>query len=160
MYSSKYTFKRLLLWSSDVVWLQNNYRIHLTYYSENYVITTWSWYYFFQYHGLESLPRDMVFLSLWYLLSLRVIFFGNTYRNSRNITNRNYGRGSWPWHVYWILHWFFHFCFIFTGNTPIGELFNPGYDCSKILDSNPEAKDGMYFIHLGIKYPISRWGLL
>jgi hypothetical protein len=41
----------------------------------------------------------------------------------------------------------------FTGKTPVGELFNPGYDCSKILDSNPEAKDGMYFIHLGTKYP-------
>ncbi len=48
---------------------------------------------------------------------------------------------------------FFHVHFIFTGKTPIGELFNPGYDCSKILDSNPEAKDGMYFIHLGTKYP-------
>ena len=40
-----------------------------------------------------------------------------------------------------------------TGDDPIGELFSPGYDCSKILDSNPEAKDGFYWIHLGGYYP-------
>ncbi|CAB4037073.1 Hypothetical predicted protein, partial [Paramuricea clavata] len=32
---------------------------------------------------------------------------------------------------------------------PIGEIYSPGYDCSKILDSNPEAKDGLYYIDLG-----------
>ncbi|CAB4032105.1 Hypothetical predicted protein, partial [Paramuricea clavata] len=37
--------------------------------------------------------------------------------------------------------------------TPVGELFSPAYDCSKILDHNPEAKDGIYWIHLGGIYP-------
>jgi hypothetical protein len=32
---------------------------------------------------------------------------------------------------------------------PIGEIYSPGFDCSKILDSNPEAKDGLYYIDLG-----------
>ena len=41
---------------------------------------------------------------------------------------------------------------IFTGKTPIGELFSPAYDCSKILDHNPESKDGMYWIDLGGTY--------
>jgi hypothetical protein len=40
-----------------------------------------------------------------------------------------------------------------VGDDPIGEIFSPGYDCSKILDNNPEAKDGMYWIHLGGYYP-------
>ena len=40
-----------------------------------------------------------------------------------------------------------------TGKTPVGELFSPAYDCSKILDHNPEAKDGIYWIHLGGIYP-------
>jgi hypothetical protein len=44
-------------------------------------------------------------------------------------------------------------CIKITGDDPIGELFSPGFDCSKILDSNPEAKDGMYWIHLGGYYP-------
>ncbi|CAB4019839.1 Hypothetical predicted protein, partial [Paramuricea clavata] len=39
------------------------------------------------------------------------------------------------------------------GDDSVGELFSPGFDCSKILDSNPEAKDGMYWIHLGGYYP-------
>jgi hypothetical protein len=46
----------------------------------------------------------------------------------------------------------FYFYF-FTGKTPIGELFSPAYDCSKILDHNQEAKDGMYWIDLGGTYP-------
>ncbi len=78
-----------------------------------------------------------------------------THRISRIIACR---QKLWPWFLsmtcnteFFIV--FFSFLFIFTGKIPIGELFNPGYDCSKILDSNPEAKDGMYFIHLGTEYP-------
>jgi hypothetical protein len=41
----------------------------------------------------------------------------------------------------------------YVGDEPIGEVFSPGFDCSKILDSNPQAKDGMYWIHLGGYYP-------
>ncbi|XP_028397006.1 uncharacterized protein LOC114520857 isoform X2 [Dendronephthya gigantea] len=36
-----------------------------------------------------------------------------------------------------------------AGDDPNGEIFSPGFDCSKILDSYPRAKDGMYWIHLG-----------
>ena len=43
------------------------------------------------------------------------------------------------------------------GNRPIGERFSPGFDCSKILDGNPEAKDGLYWIHLGGSDPIQRY---
>ncbi|CAB4015633.1 Hypothetical predicted protein, partial [Paramuricea clavata] len=34
------------------------------------------------------------------------------------------------------------------GSDPTGEFFNPAYDCLKILDKNPEAKDGFYWIKL------------
>ncbi len=40
-----------------------------------------------------------------------------------------------------------------AGGGLVGEPFGSSYDCSKILDSNPEAKDGMYWINLGGDQP-------
>ena len=42
---------------------------------------------------------------------------------------------------------------LYVGEDPVGEVFSPGYDCANILDLNPEAKDGLYWIHLGGYYP-------
>ena len=38
--------------------------------------------------------------------------------------------------------------FRIQGSDPTGEFFNPAYDCLKILDKNPEAKDGFYWVKL------------
>ncbi len=35
-----------------------------------------------------------------------------------------------------------------SGLSTYGELFNPGFDCSDILNHNPYAKDGFYWINL------------
>lgn len=40
------------------------------------------------------------------------------------------------------------------GSTPPGELFNPAYDCSEILDKDAKAKDGFYWIRLNGSEPI------
>ena len=40
-----------------------------------------------------------------------------------------------------------------TGSSPPGEFFSPGYDCSSILDKDPKAKDGFYWITIGGKIP-------
>ena len=37
------------------------------------------------------------------------------------------------------------------GTSPPGEFFNPGYDCAHILNKDPKAKDGQYWINLGNK---------
>ncbi|XP_046839650.1 uncharacterized protein LOC124433845 isoform X4 [Xenia sp. Carnegie-2017] len=39
------------------------------------------------------------------------------------------------------------------GSSSPGEFFNPVYDCSTILDKDPKAKDGFYWITLGEKKP-------
>ena len=40
---------------------------------------------------------------------------------------------------------------MYIGTSPPGEFFNPGYDCSDILNRDPKAKDGVYWITLGKK---------
>ncbi|XP_028399998.1 uncharacterized protein LOC114523319 [Dendronephthya gigantea] len=39
------------------------------------------------------------------------------------------------------------------GSNPFGEYFNPGYDCTDILNKNFEARDGFYWIHLNQSVP-------
>lgn len=45
------------------------------------------------------------------------------------------------------------FVFTITGSSPPGEFFSPGYDCASILDKDPKAKDGFYWITIGEKKP-------
>ena len=33
------------------------------------------------------------------------------------------------------------------GRSSSGEFFNPAYDCSEILDKNPKARDGFYWVN-------------
>jgi hypothetical protein len=35
----------------------------------------------------------------------------------------------------------------------VGEFFNPGYDCSNILDNIPDATDGFYWINIRRQIP-------
>ncbi|XP_028403917.1 uncharacterized protein LOC114526500 [Dendronephthya gigantea] len=39
------------------------------------------------------------------------------------------------------------------GSSPTGEFFSPAYDCTSILNKDPKAKDGFYWITLGYKIP-------
>ena len=42
---------------------------------------------------------------------------------------------------------------LFLGSSPSGEYFNPGNDCTDILNSNVAAKDGYYWINLNKGVP-------
>ena len=44
------------------------------------------------------------------------------------------------------------FCFTGMKNT-FGEFFNPGYDCSNVLNKRPDAKDGFFWLTLGSSNP-------
>ena len=44
------------------------------------------------------------------------------------------------------------FCLTGSKNT-VGEFFNPGYDCSNILNKRPDAQDGFYWITLNSHNP-------
>jgi hypothetical protein len=43
--------------------------------------------------------------------------------------------------------------YFLIGSTCIGEYFNPGYDCTDILNKNKAAKDGYYWIHFAVGVP-------
>jgi hypothetical protein len=41
-----------------------------------------------------------------------------------------------------------NFYVISIGSSTYGEFFNPGIDCTDILNQNPNAQDGFYWINL------------
>ena len=36
----------------------------------------------------------------------------------------------------------------FPGSTPIGEYFNPAFDCSDIIDKEKDPESGLYWVNL------------
>ena len=46
-------------------------------------------------------------------------------------------------------------CLIFPGSKKTaGEFFNPGLNCSDILDQRDDANDGFYWITLNVSNPV------